>query len=90
MKSEALKALLEMARKRMADEGPGAHMEEDAAEIAVDADPSPEEASESEGAAPDMSELLAFLKSKAAPDPTSKMAAAPAKKAKGSHLFKKK
>lgn len=97
MKQEALKALIMMAHKRMAQADPSEASPESKMSDLLDKSPAqPSEESpeaESEGESPKMEDVLSFMKSRSVPEPTSRMAAvavqAKPMKAKGSNLFKK-
>lgn len=91
MKQEALKALLAMAHKRMAEEDAESPVEAKMEEL-MGEEKAPAEG-EMEAESPSgIEDVLSFLKSRSVPEPTSKMAAVVSvkPKAKGSHLFKKK
>lgn len=91
MKQEALKVLLAMAHKRMAEEDKEDPVESKMEELMGDSS-KPDVEIEADAPPSGIDDVLSFLKARSVPEPTSKMAAVVAMKpkAKGAHLFKKK
>jgi hypothetical protein len=100
MKHEALKALMMQARKKMAEdessETPAVEVSEspahDKMEALLGTEKEPAVEGDDDAAPGKLEDVLSFLKARAVPAPTSKMAAVSVKvsKPKGANLFKKK